>query len=454
VESREVGTSGTALERWNDAHERYLTHDGQVHAVITWIDASREAAAEADVRAASGHSRGPLDGVLVGVKDNIDVAGVRTTAGARFLAENTPTADATVVRLLRQQGAVVHAKLNMAELAWGATTQNATYGSCRNPWDLGCIPGGSSGGSGAAIAAGYCDVALGTDTGASVRIPAALNGVVGLRPSVGTISLAGVLPAAYTQDTVGPMARRAADAAQLTEALVGYDRADPFSIASSGAPATSGIGKPLDGLRVGVARTFFFDEVDDGVGEVIEAFIGWLVDQGTVEGRVPDFGAPEAHEHWTRIVQCEGAAFHRERLSTRPDDFSADVHGRLSAGLDVPATDLADSLEFRARYRRRLSSVLEDLDLIVSPVVPVDTPSVDGEDSRQRTAELGRITYPWALHEGPTLSLPVGFHPRSGHPVGVAVTGRRFDEATLFQLATAYQEATDWHIRHAALPSP
>jgi aspartyl-tRNA(Asn)/glutamyl-tRNA(Gln) amidotransferase subunit A len=454
VPSRDDGTPATAVQRWDEAYQRYLALDGRVHAVIDWLDRSRGEAEAADARRTAGRSLGPLDGLLVGLKDNIDVAGARTTAGAAFLAENTATDDATVVRLLRDRGAVPHAKLNMAELAWGATTQNATYGACRNPWDLDRIPGGSSGGSGAAIAAGYCDLALGTDTGASVRIPASLNGVVGLRPSVGTISLNGVLPASPTQDTVGPMARRAVDAAQLTEALVGYDRADPYSVARSGEPATARIGKPLDGLTVGVARTFFFDEVDTGVGEVIETFLGWLADQGTTSRRVPDFGAPEAHEHWTRIVQCEGAAFHRDRLLTRPEDFSPDVRGRLSGGLDVPAIDLAASLEFRTRYRRRLSLLLEDLDLVVSPVVPVDVPPADGQDSRSQTAALGRITYPWALHEGPTMSLPIGFHPSSGLPVGVAVTARRFDEATLFQVATAYQQATDWHTRRPLPLSP
>lgn len=446
------GASLSATERWDEAHARYVAQDGRLHAVITWIAGSRSDAEAADARRVAGRSRGPLDGVLVGIKDNIDVAGIRTSAGASFLAHNTAAEDASVVRLLREQGAVVHAKLNMAELAWGATTQNATYGSCRNPWNLDCIPGGSSGGSGAAIAAGYCDLALGTDTGASVRVPSALNGVVGLRPSLGTTSLHGILPTAPSQDTVGTMARRAVDAAVLTEAVVRYDRADPYSVPTDGDRATSRIGKPLDGLTVGIARRFFFDDVDGGVGEVIETFLGWLAGEGTVTGRVTDFGAAEAHEHWTRIVQCEGAAFHRDRLTSRPGDFSPDVRGRLAEGLDVPATDLVRSLQFRTHYRRHLSVLFDDLDLIVSPVVSTDVPKVGGQDSRAQTLALGRITYPWALHEGPSLSLPIGFHPRSGNPVGVSLTARRFDEATLFQVATAYQAATDWHTRRPVIP--
>lgn len=440
----------TATSAWDEAHARYLANDDKVHAVITWIDDSRQDAEAADERA---RSRGPLDGILIGLKDNIDTQDVRTTAGARFLMDKVPSEDATVVRRLRRHGAVVNAKLNMAELAWGATTQNLTYGACRNPWDLDRIPGGSSGGSGAAIAAGYCDAALGTDTGASVRIPSALNGVVGIRPSFGTISCHGILPAAHTQDAVGPMARTAVDAARLTEALTGFDPADPYSTESRGTPATALIGRPLDDLRAAIARRFFFDDLDDGVGEVVETFLAWLSTKLDTNTYNKDFGADHAHEHWTRIVQCEGASIHRDRLEKSPGDFSPDVRARIAGGQDVKAPELARSLDFRARYRRGLSHVFSDLDVIVCPVVPVDTPMAGGYDSREQTAALGRITYPWALHDGPTLSLPIGFHPRSGNPVGIAIVAPRFGEAVLFQIAAAYQEATDWHLRRAELPA-
>ncbi len=448
----ETTDQSSAVKAWEMAHARCLAYDGQVQAVITWVDGSRRDAEATDARAAVGKSRGPLDGLLLGLKDNIDTAGVVTTAGAGFLRDNVPATDATVVQLLRRQGVVVLAKLNMAELAWGATTQNANYGSCRNPWDLDCIPGGSSGGSGAAIAAGYCQAALGTDTGASVRIPAALNGVVGLRPSVGAISNRGVFPAAYTQDTVGPMARSALDAARLTEALIHLDAADPYSVASDGAPATSLIGEPIDGLVVGVGRQFFFDDLDDGVGEIVEDFLAWLGANVESTRPVGGFGAADVSEHWTRIVQCEAASIHRDRLLTSPDDFSADVRGRISAGLDVRAPDLARSLDFRVRYRSRLAALFSELDVIVTPVVPIDVPLVGGYDSRKTTAELGRITYPWALHDGPTLTLPIGFHPRSGNPIGIALAASRFAEARLFQIGTAYQAVTEWHLSRAEIP--
>ena len=444
-------TRASAVARWDEARARTAAHDGNVGAVITWIEPSRRDAEAADGRRRAGHPQGPLDGVLVGVKDNIDVAGVPATAGAAFLADHVATSGATVIRLLRDSGAVVTAKLNMAELAFGTTTENRTFGSCRNPWDLHRTAGGSSGGPGAALAAGFCDLALGTDTGGSVRIPAALNGVVGLRPSRGSISIAGVLPVAPSVDTVGPMARLAVDVARATEALSVADPADPWSVAGSGPPATSLMGSPIAGMRVGIARDHFYDELDDGVGAVIEDFLAWLVGQGAEATEVPDFGATEAAGHCVRIIRCEGAAFHQDRLDTSPEDFAPDVRAKLASGTHVPGTDLVRSLEYRQRYGRRLAAVFDDVDVVVTPTVTVETPIPEGQESFETTRALGRATLPWSLYDGPTLNVPVGFHPRSGTPVGVSITGRRFGEATLFQVAAAYQETTDWHTRRPPL---
>ncbi len=437
------GTS--CVERWEAAHARFSALDGQIQSVITWIDSSRERVVELDRIAAGGGTAGPLHGLLLGLKDNIDTAGVRTTSGARFLSDNVPNADAHCVERASSRGAVVVAKLNMAELAWGATTQNATYGACRNPWNLDRIPGGSSGGSGAALAARLCEASLGTDTGASVRVPAALNGVVGLRPTFGSISTRGVLPVAYTQDTVGPMAPSALDVARLTEAVIGRDPLDAYSLEGIEVMPTALIGHPLAGLRVGVPNAFFFDDLDPMIAQRIDAFVDWLTAEGVVRVPVADFGQAEAFEHWTRIVQCEGAELHKERLRTHPEDFSPDVFARVSAGLEEPATELVRSLDWRQRYRHRLGGIFTDVDLILTPVVPIDVPPADGYDSRIQTQMLGRITFPWALHAGPTLSLPIGFHSHSGLPVSVALSADRWGEARLFQVAAAYQSETDWH---------
>ena len=437
--------SGSTLEAWEAARARVDAHDAQVQAVISWIDSSRADAQRCDRARQRGESLGPLHGLLVGLKDNIDTAGVRTTAGAAFLQHHVPESDATVVRLLREAGAVVVAKLNMAELAWGATTQNRTFGACRNPWDLTRIPGGSSGGSGAALAARYCDIALGTDTGASVRVPSAVNGVLGLRPTYGAISNRGIFPVALTQDTVGPMALRADQAARLSDVLRRHDPEDPYSRHAQGATPSARLGQPIGGLRVGVPEDFFFEGVDRAVGERIEDLLAWLRASLAEIVSVPDFGQAQAFEHWTRIVQCESASLHRDRIESRPDDFSPDVRGRISNGFGVDATELARSYDWRARYRWRLNQVFEEVDVIVAPTVSIDVPMAEGYDSREQTAALGRITYPWALHVGPTMSLPVGFHADSGMPVGVALAAPEWCEATLFQLADAYQAETDWH---------
>ena len=433
------------LERWEAAHARFLALDGQVQSVITWLDDSRERAIELDAIAANGGSAGPLHGLLLGLKDNIDTKGAPTTAGARFLSDNMPIADAHCVELASAQGAVVLAKLNMAELAWGATTQNSTYGACRNPWNLDRIPGGSSGGSGAALAARFCEASLGTDTGASVRVPAAVNGVVGLRPTYGSISTRGVFPVSYTQDTVGPMASSAFDVARLTEVLMVHDPLDPYSQDGITVLPTALIGQPLARLRVGIPSEFFFDDLDPMIAQRVDFFVEWLKVQGVIIVPVPDFDQASAFEHWTRIVQCEGAEFHKERLRAHPEDFSPDVFARVAAGLDIPATELARSLDWRQRYRHGLNQIFTDIDIILTPVVSIDVPAAEGFDSRAQTQMLGRITYPWALHEGPTMSLPIGFHAVSGLPVSVALSAGHWCEAKLFQVATAYQRETDWH---------
>ncbi|GAB6902569.1 amidase [Kineosporia succinea] len=451
VTKSDDGAGPDLVERWDQARARYEKHDDELRAVITWIDDSRAEVAERQKELLAGRSRGPLHGLLVGLKDNIDTAGVLTTSGARFLSANVPTEDAHVTQRLRASGAVVVAKLNLAEAAWGATTQNVMYGACRNPWDTTRIPGGSSGGSGSALAARYCDLSLGTDTGASVRIPSAVNGVVGLRPTYGSISNRGILPTAHTQDTVGPMALRARLAAELTRAVAGHDPRDPYSVPHLGEPATARLGRDVRGMRVGIPESFFYDDLESGVAVRVQEFLAHLGHRGVILVPVPDFGQAEAFEHWTTIVQSEGAGFHEERVRRAPEDFSDDVRGRLEGGLQVTAAQLARSLNWRARYRLRLAGAFAGLDAMVTPCVPVDVPPADGYDSREQTRTLGRITYPWALHAGPTLSLPIGFHPSSGLPVSIAVSAAAWNESRLFQIADDYQHVTQWHEEWPAL---
>jgi len=440
------------VQRWDDAHRRFLKLDDELKAVITWNDASRADAERVQRARAAGEPGGALEGVLVGVKDNIDTAGLRTTAGSAILAANVPPQDAPVVRRLREAGAIIVAKLNLAEFAWGGTTQNATYGSCRNPWDTRRIPGGSSGGSGVALVAGYCDLALGTDTGASVRLPASVTGVLGLRPTFGSVPNTGTFPTAYTQDTIGAMGRDAAATARLAAVIAGYDASDPLSVAEPFERADARLGRGIEGLRIGVPENFFYDALDEGVASRVDEFLRWLRGAGATLVPVAAFGQSDAFEHWSTIVPAEGAGYHEQWLRAHPEQYSLDVRGRLTAGLEITGPALARSLRWRAEYRRRLVDVFAGLDGIVTPTVATDVPEIDGTDSRAQTAALGRITYPWALHDGPTLNLPIGFHPTSGLPAGMALSAARGGESTLFQIADRYQRDTDWHLRTPGAP--
>ena len=259
-----------------DATEAYLERierlDGRIRAYITvTAESAREQAGAADEALARGETLGPLHGLPVALKDNIDTAGVRTTVGSAFFADHVPERDAEVARRLREAGAVLLGKVTMHEFAYGATTQNPHHGFCRNPWDLERIPGGSSGGSGAAVSAGLCAAALGTDTGGSVRIPAALNGVSALRPTNGRVSNRGVFPITWTFDTVGPLARAVADLALVFSVLPGFDPEDPGSANRPADEVLDRLDLGLAGLRIGVPETFFFEDVDDEVVSVVRA---------------------------------------------------------------------------------------------------------------------------------------------------------------------------------------
>jgi aspartyl-tRNA(Asn)/glutamyl-tRNA(Gln) amidotransferase subunit A len=439
---RPLGCEAALME----AQRRVELLDGELRSFITWMGATAlDQARDHDAAASRGEWRGPLAGVLVAVKDNIATSGVRTTSGSRLFEHFVPRQDATVVRRLQRAGAVLVGKCNMAELAWGATTQNVAFGSCRNAWDPRRIPGGSSGGSGVAVAAGFCQMALGTDTGASTRIPASVNGVVGLRPTLGRISNAGITPVSPSQDTVGPMAQTVADVARLTAVLSGWDPEDPFSLRPDGPSPVEGLLGSADGLRIGVVEGYFTEGLNVGVAQCFTEASRLLEQLGARLTKMEVPGAEEAGEHWTRIVSAEGAAVHRADIETRPDMFSPDVLARISEGLSGSRAELAESLLWRANYRTTLMRLLGEVDLLVAPTIGTDVPFIEGYDSRGQTRELGRLTYPWALHRGPTMSLPVGFHPDSGMPVGLAIVAAPWQEATAVRAGADYQRHTEWH---------
>ncbi len=427
--------------------------DARFNCFITvTADAGHSAARAAEQSIMSGGYRGPLHGIPIALKDLFMTQGIRTTAGSKIFADFIPEADGTVVSRLKAAGAVILGKTNLHEFAWGATSDNPHFGAVHNPWDPARIPGGSSGGSAAAIAAGLCVAALGTDTGGSVREPAALCGNFGLKPTYGRVSRHGIFPLSWSLDHAGPMTRNVADAAILLNAIAGKDARDP---ASSGAPVpdfTDAIGKPITELKVGIPRDFFFQDVDSEVISCVDAAIAELGRQGiSIEPvSIPTIRyAPTLS--WV-IIGAEAYSNHEQTFKTRYADYGRDIRSNL----EIVAFTLANHYLKAQRVRRLLTqeimAVLKKVDAIITPTTPVPAIKIGerafrvGEREINVAGGLNRLTSPFNLAGVPALSMPCGFTP-SGLPVGVQMVGRPFDEVTLLSLAAAYERSTDWHSR-------
>ncbi len=430
-----------------DALERIERADRAYNSFITVR--AEEALAEAD---ALPPRTGPLHGVPIGVKDVIDVAGTRTTAASKVLADNVATADATVVARLRRAGAVIVGKLNTHEFAWGASTTSEAFGPARNPWDTERICGGSSGGSGAAVAAGLVPGALGTDTAGSVRIPAALCGVTGIRPTTGRVPNRGVIPVSWTYDTVGPLARTAEDCALLLDAIAGPEPDDASTTPAVGTPCLEGCGRGVDGVRIGVvAHLLEGVPIDPRVAAAVEGAIRELERMGAKVERVEAPFLRRAEVVQQLVMLPEAAEAHLPWLRTRLADYGADVRARLLAGLLLPSSAPVTGQRARRALAHEARPLFERYDLLASPEMPIAAPRI-GEDPVDVGGE--RIAYrlslipfnsPWSCLGVPTASVPCGLV--DGLPVGLALTGRRLGEATVLRVAHAFQQETDWHER-------
>jgi aspartyl-tRNA(Asn)/glutamyl-tRNA(Gln) amidotransferase subunit A len=434
-------------EAVEDVLHRIERRDAAYNSFITVR--AEEALAEAD---ALPPRTGPLHGVPIGVKDVIDVAGTRTTAASKVLADNVATADATVVARLRRAGAVIVGKLNTHEFAWGASTTSEAFGPARNPWDTERICGGSSGGSGAAVAAGLVPGALGTDTAGSVRIPAALCGVTGIRPTTGRVPNRGVIPVSWTYDTVGPLARTAEDCALLLDAIAGPEPDDASTTPAVGTPCLEEIGRGVDGVRIGVvAHLLEGVPIDPRVAAAVEAAIRELERMGAKVERVEAPFLRRAEVVQQLVMLPEAAEAHLPWLRTRLADYGADVRARLLAGLLLPSSAPVTGQRARRALAHEARPLFERYDLLASPEMPIVAPRI-GEDPVEVGGE--RIAYrlslipfnsPWSCLGVPTASVPCGLV--DGLPVGLALTGRRLGEATVLRVAHAFQGETDWHER-------
>ena len=399
--------------------------------------------------------RGPLHGVPVAVKDVIDVAGERTTAASRILADNVAASDATVVARLRRAGAVVVGKLNTHEFAFGATTTSPHFGPARNPWDTDRICGGSSGGSGAAAAAGMVAGTLGTDTAGSIRIPAALCGVTGLRPSTGRVPNRGVVPVSWTFDTVGPIARTAEDCALLLEAIAGGDPDDPASVGTPAPAYGDALRAGVRGLRIGLV-SHLLDGAEPAVAVCVEAAVQELAALGARVERVDASFLRETEVVTQLVMLPEAATAHLPWLRARLDDYGADVRVRLLAGLLLPATATITGQRARRRLYARAQELFVRHDLLAAPAMPVTAPRI-GQDEVELAGAgvpyrlaLMPFNSPWACLGLPAASVPCGFV--DGLPAGLALAGRRLEEETVLRAAHAFQQVTDWHERRPPVP--
>jgi aspartyl-tRNA(Asn)/glutamyl-tRNA(Gln) amidotransferase subunit A len=388
----------------------------------------------------------PLDGMCVAVKDNIDLGGERTTAGAAFLNANVALGDAEVVRRLDEAGAVIVGKTNMHEVAFGGTTDNEFYGTCRNPWDLERIPGGSSGGSGAAVAADLCIAALGTDTGGSVRLPAAINGVAGLRPSFGRVSKRGVYPLSWSIDTVGPLARSVRDLAAMLVVMGGYDPNDPWAIDYPRALAPTAE-QGVEGLRIGLPDAHFFESLPVEAEGLVRGAAQILADLGARVGDIHIEGAAAAYEAGMLIVGVDAVAVNQEAMSRQA--FSEGTRRRLGLYEARSGVDYARATEQAVTWRRLVQRLLvEQVDILLTPTTGPPA-RIDESDTVTTTQAMSACTYPWSVAHLTALSLPCGFD-ADGLPVGFQMAAAPGRESVLLRAGLAYQAITAWHTRRPA----
>ncbi len=409
-------------------------------------ESALQQAVQAEDEIRQGNWRGPLHGIPLALKDLYETAGVRTTAGSRFFADYVPAADAFAVQKLKSAGTVLLGKLNMHEIALGVTNDNPHFGACKNPWDIRRISGGSSGGSAAAVSAGLCLGSLGSDTGGSIRIPASLCGVVGLKPTFGRVSLRGVIPLSWNLDHAGPLARRVHDAALILQAVAGFDPEDPASRDAPVDDYQAALKDGVRGWRVALASGEYFAKADAEVLEAVQAAGRLFEELGAAVEQVELPELREAAEANGLMVTSDAAAFHRERMHDRPQDFGTDVLQRLQVGAAYTSSEYILARRTQSLLRRRFEAFFVRFDILLMPTTPIPAPERQGEEAVQRALLLTRFTAPFNLTGLPALSLPCGFNAQ-GLPIGLQIAAGPWKETALLRAGYTYEQATEWHKR-------
>jgi aspartyl-tRNA(Asn)/glutamyl-tRNA(Gln) amidotransferase subunit A len=431
--------------------ERIEVLNPVLNAYITIMaDTALQLARQAEAAMQRDEFWGPLHGLPIAIKDLFETQGVLTTAGSKFFADYIPQTDARVVELLRAAGAILLGKLNMHEIALGVTNATSHFGACRNPWATDRISGGSSGGSAAALAAGLCLGALGSDTGGSIRIPASLCGVVGLKPTYGRVSLRGVIPLSWNLDHVGPMARSVQDVALLLGVVAGYDPLDPASLMPPTHDDFTGLQADVSRLRIGLAEDDYFMSAEPEVLRLVHQAAAIFEQLGGRVSRVEFPDARLAARTNSLMVHSDAAAFHQHHLQEQPADFGPDVLQRLQQGAAFTSTEYSLARRAQNVLRRQFQEFIDQYDLLLTPTTPTTAPFIEGTNSVEQARTLTRFTSPFNLTGLPALSIPCGFT-TPGLPVGLQIIGRPWDEKKVLSAAYAYEQATPWHLRHPLL---
>jgi len=434
------------IEKLNPALNAYIT--------VTAESALAEAhAAEAEI--SRGEWRGPLHGIPVAIKDLIDTADVRTTAASALFKDRVPDEDAAVVQRLRQAGAVILGKNNLHEFAYGGSSLVSHFGDAHNPWNTAHIAGGSSGGSAAAVAAGLCYAAIGTDTAGSIREPAALCGCVGIKPTYGRVSARGVIPLSWSLDHVGPLAATVGDAAAVLQVIAGYDSLDACSADVAVGDYVSALQDGVKKLRVGVPRAHFYEELDDEVRSAVEQALTVIK---TLVADVRDLQIDRATMEVTkdRTVQtAESYAWHADNVARSPELYQPETLRRILRGADISAAEYIRRRRELDEGRRRAHELFAEADLMVTPTMPIPAPAIadlkkNPEALRPAEIVLLRDTRPFNVWGLPAISVPCGFT-KSGLPIGLQIAGPHWREDLVLRLAHAYERATQWRERRPAL---
>jgi aspartyl-tRNA(Asn)/glutamyl-tRNA(Gln) amidotransferase subunit A len=439
-----AGTS-TSTDLVNACLARIDVYNPKVNAYITVTrDLALAQAKTLDAEQRAGKLRGPLHGIPIALKDNIDTAGVRTTAASAVFDDRVPAQDAEVARRLSAAGAVLIGKTNLHEFAMGGTSATSYYGPVRNPWALERNPGGSSGGSAAAVAADLCYGALGTDTGGSIRTPASFCSIVGLKPTYGLVSINGIIPLTLSLDHCGPMTRSVMDAAMMLNALAGYDRLDIASVEHAAEDYVAAVKQPVSGFRIGIARAPFFDLLDGDVARVVDEALRVV---GKLTRSMTDTVLPSTRD---TSVGAEVYAYHEEMVTRTAGRYMIPTRRGLQGGANAKAAEYIRARWRLEMLRRTIDDAFANIDLVVLPTRRRTPRTVDAAIKREETdvprnPELEN-TGAFNAYGIPAISVPCGFT-SNGLPVGLMIAGPRFSEGKVLALAHAFEQATDFHTK-------